>query len=226
LQWVKFLLSFVSECETAPFDHPAMKMNRSLRTLLPAILLLLVCQLTMAQSEGDGSYCNVHYIQSDDPELLPFSDECFVVDEYCIQNPKKMRTLGPIGGGIDLFDRFDWAMNFYLPDVEESDRLHAVTPRDFLSKDQEFKKGEFFLTLSDNRNATRFDAISDNVDFIAVGGHARVTAFRAQEAGMKYPEYDLQIDVRMQKVDRSGDYPRLSGDPIRLRMVLVVEALE
>lgn len=203
-----------------------MKLSLSLKTLLPLILICFIWQGAAAQTEADGSYCNVHYIESDAPELLPFNDECFVVDEYSIQNPKKMRTLGPISGGIDLFDRFDWAMNFYLPEVGESDRLHAVTPRDFLSKDLEVKKGEFFLTLSDNRNATRFDAVSDNVDFIAVGGHARVTAYKAKEGEMKYPEYDLQIDARMQKVDRSGDYPRLSGDPIRLRMVLVVEALD
>lgn len=203
-----------------------MKISLRLKTLLSLILTSFIWQGMAAQSESEGTYCNVHYIESDAPALLPFSDECFVVDEYTIQNPKRMRTLGPIGGGMDLFDRFDWAMNFYLPDVGDGDRLHAVTPRDFLAKDLKVKEGEFFITLSDNREATRFDAVSDNVDFIAVGGHARVTAFRAKEGKMKYPEYDLQIDARMQKVDRSGDYPRLSGDPIRLRMVLVVEALE
>ena len=220
------MLSFDSERKKAFFYSAAMNISLRLKTFLPVFLICLFWQGAMAQSEGDGSYCNVHYIQSDAPELLPFNDECFVVDEYTIQNPRRMRTLGPIGGGIDLFDRFDWAMNFYLPDVGDGDRLHAVTPRDFLSKDLLVEKGEFFLTLSDNREATRFDAISDNVDFIAVGGHARVTAFKPKEGEMKYPEYDLQIDARMQKVDRSGDYPRLSGAPIRLRMVLIVEALD
>jgi hypothetical protein len=208
------------------FVSAAMKMCQQLKNFLPVLVICLCWSVGFAQTDSAGNYCNVYYIESDAPEVLPFADDCFVVDEYTILNPRRMRTLGPIEGSISLFDRYDWAMNFYLPDVKEDDRLHAVTPRDFMDKSLEVKSGEFFLTLSDNRNATRFDPIADKVDFIAVGGHARVTAFRPKEGKMKYPEYDLQIDARVQKVDRTGDYPRLSGDPIRLRMVLVVEALE
>ena len=173
-----------------------------------------------------AQYCNVFYVRTDAIEILPFADDCFVVEEYRISDPHRFRTFGPVGSTVDLFGKFDWAINFFLPNVKERDRLRVVTPRDFQSKDLKVNDGEFFLTLTDNRDATRFDPISDKVDFIAVGGSARVTDYKPQEGDMPYPEYDLQIDVRVQKVDRTGDYPRLEGLPIRLRMSLVVEALD
>jgi hypothetical protein len=207
-----------------------MKMDHLLQKSLAVIVLCLQGALLIAQSDSvtvaAGTHCNLFYVRSDAPEVLPFNDQCFVVEEYRISDPHHFRTFGPVEGNIDLFGHFPWAINFFLPDVKERDRLRIVTPKDFQSHDLKVKEGEFFITLTDNRGASRFDPVSDMVDFIAVGGTGRVTAFRPQEGDMPYAEYDLQIDVRVQKVDRSGEYPRLDGLPIRLRMSLVVEALD
>ncbi|MEM0999091.1 MAG: hypothetical protein AAGN35_18680 [Bacteroidota bacterium] len=206
-----------------------MKLNQLICFLSAILLFGLYPQVGHGQNPAagtSGTYCNVFYITSDAPEVLPFDDACFVVEEYEISDPKRFRTFGPVKGSIDLFGHFDWAMNFFLPKVNERDRLKIVTPRDFLDRNLKVNDGEFFITLTDNRRSSRFDPVPNNVDFIAVSGTGRVTSFRAQAGDMPYDEYDLQIDVRMQKVDRSGDYPRLSGDPVRLRMALVVEVLQ
>lgn len=205
-----------------------MKTERALLLIL-SILLFGGFQ-AMAQNgdekDANGSYCNVFYVKSGNPEILPFEDVCFVVDRYTLDNPRHFRALGPINGHIDLFRQHDWVMDFYLPEVREAERVTVATPKDFLAKNLEMKAGQIFLTIGDNRGTGKYDPVTDRVDFVSVGGRATVISFKAQGEGMEYAEYEMQMDLRMQKVDRSGDYPKLTGDQIRLRMVLIVEALD
>jgi hypothetical protein len=191
----------------------------------PLSLLFLVFPILLsAQSEDTlGAYCSVFYITSFDQNELPFEDNCFVTEEYSISNPKDFKTIGPIIGSISLFKRYDWLMHFYLPIPAANQRLQAMIPDDILAKGHEMEAGKFFITISDNRNSSRFDPILDNVDFALVGGNAKVLEFEPMEGSMKYAEYKLQMDLRFKKVDYSSGKAVLIGNPFRVKMVVVIE---
>ncbi len=170
-----------------------------------------------------GAYCNVFYITSDAPELLPFEDNCFVTDEYSIEDPRDFRTVGPIIGSISLFKRYGWLMHFYLPIPEADQRLQAFVPENILAGDHKMKPGQFFITVSDNRNSKRMDPVMDNVDFALVGGFAKVLEFEPQEGSMPYAEYKLQMDLRFRQVDYSSGKAKFVSKPFRVKMVTVIE---
>lgn len=191
------------------------------------LLLLLAFALPalVYSQEKDtlGAYCNVFYITSDAPELLPFEDNCFVTDEYSIANPRDFRTVGPIVGSISLFKRYGWLMHFYLPIPEADQRLQAFIPENILDGNFEMKPGKFFITISDNRNSKRLDPVMDNVDFALVGGFAKVLEFEPMEGRMPFAEYKLQMDLRFRKVDYSSGTAKFVSKPFRVKMVVVVE---
>lgn len=202
---------------------------RSAISVLSTLLLFGAFLNTASAQTQDtvGTYCNVFYINSDAPQILPFDDDCFVVDQYSIKDPRRFRTLGPIDAHLDLFGHYPWAMNFFLPEVREAERLRVVVPSDFLSKGLSMQPGEMFITLSDNRKSTRFDPITDKVDYISVGGSAKVIEFTPSQGGDgSIDEFKLQMDLRFRQVERTESNVELVGNPVRVRMVLVVETLE
>ena len=194
---------------------------------LPLLVVLLAAGTLKAQRDTvAGTYCNVFYVTSDAPEILPFNDKCFVSDQYAIKDPGNVRAIGPIEGTLDLFERYQWLIHFYLPTVREADRLVVKMPADFYSKTLKMSTGQFFVTISDNRSATRFDPIMDNVDFAAISGSAKVVEWEPAAAGEPFPSYKLQMDLRFQQIDRSQGSPKLMGEPIRIKMMLVIEPKE
>lgn len=180
------------------------------------------------QKDSLGHYCNVFYLTSDNHDVLPFDNDCFIVDRYTLHNPHHFRTVGPIVDHIDLFKHFPWVISFHLPEINsEGDRVSLQIPDDYLAKGVEMPEGKFFLTITDNRDGSRYEPVSENIDFVAISGNGRVTGFRPMDEGdTHYHEYDLQIDVRVRKLDRSGTEPKLTGEPIRVRFVVVVEKLD
>jgi hypothetical protein len=206
-----------------------MKNIRDIASLACTLLLLVTFQSIHAQNppkDSTGAYCNVFYVTSENSAILPFSEQCFIADQYSITDPTNFKACGPVDGSISLFDRFDWLMHFYLPIPKENDRLQVAMPADMQSKTLKMKPGTMFITLSDNRSSSRFDAPMDNVDFVSVTGSAKVLEFLPQGEGMPYPNYKLQMDLRFRQVDRSGAEPVLKGDPIRVKMVVVIEEKE
>lgn len=179
-----------------------------------------------AQKDSTGAYCNIFYVTSENQSILPFKDQCFIADQYSIKDPTNFKAMGPVDGSISLFDKFDWLMHLYLPTASEGQRLTIAMPQDILSKTIKTKPGTMFITLSDNRSSTRFDTPLDNVDFVTVSGSAKVLEFQPMKAGMPYPYYKLQMDLRFRQVDRTSGTPKLTGDPIRVKMVTVIEANE
>lgn len=177
-----------------------------------------------AQNDSIGAYCNVFYVTSENPAVLPFKDQCFVADQYSIKDPTNFKACGPVEGSLSLFDHFDWVMHFYLPTPKANDRIAVVPPADLLSKSVKLKPGTMFVTICDNRSSSRFDTPLDNVDFAAVAGSAKVLEFEPQTGTMPYPEYKLQMDLRFRQVDRSSGAAVLVGDAIRVKMVVVIEA--
>lgn len=195
--------------------------------LLPLLLVLLVTGKVVAQRDSlIGTYCNVFYVTSDAPEILPFDDKCFVSEQYAITDPTNVRAVGPIEGTFDLFERYQWLIHFYLPTVREADRLLISMPPDFYSKSLKMNTGQFFVTISDNRSSTRFDPIMDNVDFVAVSGSAKVIEWEPAKPGEPFPSYKLQMDLRFKQIDRSQGSPKYIGDPIRIKMMMVIEPKE
>ncbi len=197
----------------------------NLRNCLLLILLLSVCglQLHAQLDTTKGTYCNVFYVTSDAPALLPFTDQCFVSDQYAIKDPTNLRAIGPINGSLSLFATYQWLIHFYLPIPRPSDRLSVALPTDIYSKTLKMNQGQFFITISDNRSSSRFDPVLDNVDFASVSGNAKVLEYEAAKAGEPFPSYKLQMDLRFRQVDRSADIPKLIGDPIRIKLVVVIE---
>ena len=195
--------------------------------LLPMLLLLLATGTVQAQRDSlVGTYCNVFYVTSDAPEILPFNDKCFVSDQYAIKDPTNLRAIGPIEGTLDLFERYQWLIHFYLPTVREADRLLIKMPSDFYSKTLKMNTGQFFVTISDNRSSSRFDPVLDNVDFAAVSGSAKVVEWEPAKPGEAFPSYKLQMDLRFKQIDRSEANPKFTGEPIRIKMMLVIEPKE
>lgn len=193
------------------------------RKYLLIVGILLLSLGATAQKDSLGAYCNVFYVTSDVPTILPFSDDCFIADEYSIKDPTNFRSVGPIDGSISLFQRVDWVIHFYLPNPKPNERLTVALPADLYSKTLKMKPGTMFLTICDNRSSTRFDVPLDNVDFAAVSGNAKVLEYVPQAEGMPYASYKLQMDLRFRQVDRTGGIPKLIGDPIRVKMVAVIE---
>lgn len=197
--------------------------SRSIRLLLVAGFVLFSLS-AFAQKDSTGAYCNIFYVTSENQSILPFHDQCFIADQYSIKDPTNFKAMGPVDGSISLFDKFDWLMHLYLPMASEGQRLTIAVPQDILSKTPKMKPGTMFITLSDNRSSSRFDTPLDNVDFATVSGSAKVLEYRAQAAGMPYPYYKLQMDLRFRQVDRASG--KFTGDPIRVKMVTVIEANE
>lgn len=197
-------------------------MKLRLLLLLGAFLCLLLPNL-QAQKDTLGAYCNVFYVTSDKPDILPFSDQCFLADQYSVKDPTNFKALGPVEGSISLFTQYGWSMHFYLPNPEENERLVVSAPVNLLGKDLKMKPGTFFITLSDNRGAGRLDEPADNVDFATVSGNAKVLEYVPQTGKMPYAQYKLQMDLRFRKVDRSEEVAKLVGETIRLRMVVIID---
>jgi hypothetical protein len=205
-------------------------MKRIRTVLLLLAVFLLYCPGNVhaqnpapVAADSTGAYCNVFYVTSDNAAILPFAEQCFIADQYSIKDPTNFRAIGPVDGAISLFDRFDWLLHFYLPIPKENDRLQVAMPADLYSKALKMNSGTMFITLADNRSSSRFDPPLDNVDFAAVSGSAKVLEFVPQGEGMPYPNYKLQMDVRFRQVDRTGASPKFIGDPIRVKMVVVIE---
>src|SRR5687768_15705840 len=136
-----------------------------MKTILNKCLLAAMCWMAIVsaahaqnpEEDSIGTYCNVFYVSSDNPAILPFAEQCFIADQYSIKDPTNFRALGPVDGSISLFDRFEWLLHFYLPIPKENDRLQVAMPADFLSQTLKMKPGTMFITLSDNRSSSRFD---------------------------------------------------------------------
>ncbi len=173
-----------------------------------------------------GAYCNVFYVTSYETEALPFKDVCFVVDEYSMGNAKYFRCIGPIEGTIDLFRSYPWSIQFNLPYVAEGERLAVKMPEQLDLGSVEMSPGDFFLTVSDNRDPERARQAKKRFDFASVSGKATITDYHPMEGDMKFPEYTAQIDVWLKHVVYEGDKPMVEGNPVRLKMVLKVEALD
>lgn len=179
-----------------------------------------------ASGAEDGAYCNVFYIQSNNLDRLPLMDVCFVADEYSVDDAQHLRCVGPIEGPIDLFRAYPWAMHFYLPEVKEGDRLKAILPSDLSAGDWDMEPGQFAITISDNRKFDRFADVKDQVSMVAVDGYGRLTGYTPKTGDMKYPEYELQLDLKMKEVENLEGKDTPVGKEFRLRMVLRVEALD
>ncbi len=190
------------------------------------LLSVIFSGQAIAQKDSIGTYCNVFYVTSDVPALLPFQDQCFVSDQYAIKDPTNVKAVGPIEGSLSLFERYQWLIHFYLPVPRPSDRLQVAMPNDIYSKTLKMKQGQFFATISDNRSSTRFDPVLDNVDFVAVSGSSKVLEYEDAKEGQPFASYKLQMDIRFKQVDRSEGIPKLVGDPIRVKLVLVIEPRE
>jgi hypothetical protein len=189
-------------------------------------LLFVVLGASFALGQTDtihGSYCNVFYVTSDAQDRLPFNEQCFVSDEYSIVDPTNVRAIGPIEGSLSLFERYQWLLHFYLPNPKAGERLVIELPSDLSAKEQKMNPGKFFVTISDNRSSSRFDPILDNVDFAAVSGSAKVLEYEAAKDGEPFPSYKLQMDMRFKEVDRSQGLMKLIGEPIRIKLVIVIE---
>jgi hypothetical protein len=202
------------------------EMWRMLQKTSVCILLLILGFGGLLHAQRDstkGTYCNVFYVTSDNEALLPFNDRCFVSDEYAIKDPTNIRAIGPIEGSLSLFERYQWLIHFYLPIARPSDRLSIEMPKDFYAKTLKMAQSKFFVTISDNRSSSRFDPVLDNVDFAAVSGSAKVLEFEDAKPGEPFASYKLQMDMRFRQVDRTGDSPKLVGDPIRVKMMVVIE---
>lgn len=177
-------------------------------------------------TESDGAYCNLFYINSSDLDKLPLEDVCFVADEYSLSNPQKMRCIGPIEGPIDLFRSYPWSMQFSLPEIKEGERLEIILPKELAPGPMEMKPGEFALTISDNSKFDRYVDVVDQVSFVAVSGWGRLTSFIPKSGNMRFPEYEVQMDLRVKEVEELEGKLTPVGTEFRLRMVLRVEALD
>jgi hypothetical protein len=178
------------------------------------------------KTDSLGAYCNVFYIESRDLNVLPFQDLCFIVDQYTIHDPTNFRAVGPIKGLLNLFDRYDWVMHFYSSIPKENQRMLVAMPTNIYATDIKMKPGQFFVTVSDNRNASRIDPVVESMDFVSVSGSAKVLEYKPQTGAMRYPEYNLQIDLRFRKVERESGLPKLVGEPVRVTMLAVVKDMK
>lgn len=176
-----------------------------------------------AQLDSNFAYCNLFYLTSDHPEELPFDNLCFLNDNYDIVNPRKVRVIGPIREQTDLFHDYDFALTFYFPEVGPDAKLMAEKPADLLSTEQTPAPGKCFFTVSDNRLRRKYGPGSDEVDFVTVSGKVKITEFRPKSGDMPHPEFNAQMDVYLQRVDRSGPKPVLVGPLVRIKGVLKVE---
>ncbi len=187
------------------------------------IFLSLFSQSIFAQKDSLGAYCSVFYVTSSNQDLLPFSDHCFLADQYSVKDPTNFRALGPVEGPISFFTQLPWSMHFYLPTAKENERLVVSTPSDLLSKNLKMNAGTMFITISDNRAFIHADSLVDNVDFAAVAGSAKVIEFVPQSGKMPYAQFKLQMDLQFRKVERNLGFAKLVGDPIRLKMVVIID---
>lgn len=207
-------------------------MRPTFTILLALFAALLSCSPSMGQvgppgsEPKQGAYCNVFYIESGDLEKLPLEDVCFITDQYTIQDPRHLRCVGPIEGQIDLFRAYPWAFHFYMPEVKEGMRLNATLPEDLAAGGFEMEGGQFAFTISDNRQQDRYVEAEDVVSMVAVGGSGRLTAYTAQGGDMAYPEYQLQLDLKVKEVETVEGKMVPMGKAFRLRMVLRVEELD
>lgn len=181
---------------------------------------------SLASNKPGGAYCNVFYVTSFDTEVLPFDDVCFVVDEYSMGSAKYFRCIGPIKGTIDLFRSYPWSIQFNMPYVAEGEELTIKVPEDISSSSIDMSPKDFFVTISDNRDPDRAKLGKGKFDFAAVKGKARITEYHPMEGSMKFPEYTAQMDLWMSPVSNEGGKPEIKGEPVRVKMVLRVEALD
>jgi hypothetical protein len=169
------------------------------------------------------SHCSLFYLQSFNPQILPFDDACFVRDRYQMHDYHHIRVFGPIEESHDLFRKYGWSMNFYLGEVSGDGKLDLVQPKNWLAPGEDLKQGQFFFFLSDDRQAQEFGRASDKVDFVPVSGKVKVTDFQPQTAVTEYPYFSVYLDVMVQQVDRTGGGARLVGPEVRLKAVLQVQ---
>jgi hypothetical protein len=202
---------------------PNLPMNFSRFLLIPSLFLLLSSGSLHAQLDSNYAYCNLFYLTCDHPEILPFDNLCFLNDDWTIQNNKKVRVIGPISQQSDIFHDYEYSLTFVFPEVGPDMRLVIEKPADLLAPNQLAAPGKCYFTVSDNRTRKKFGPGSDEVDYVTVTGKVKITEYRPMTGDMLFPEYNAQLDVYLQKVDRSGAMPVLTGPMIRIKGVLKVE---
>lgn len=172
------------------------------------------------------SHCSLFYVKSFSPDILPFSDECFVRDRYQMHDYKHIRLFGPIEESQDLFRKYGWSMNFYLGNVKGDGPLALATPQNWLAPEEGMKEGQLFFYLSDDRSAFEFGRSSDHVDYVPVSGKIKVTDFQPKTGEMEYPYFNVQLDMMMRRLDRTGGGARLMGPEVRMKAILLVQEME
>lgn len=187
--------------------------------------LPVTAQVTTPDSlQADSlSHCSLFYVQSFNPQILPFEDVCFVRDRYQMHDYKHIRVFGPIDGSKDLFRNYGWSINFFLGEVNGNGTMELVQPKNWLAPGDDLKQEQIFFYLSDDRKAKAFGRDSDKVDYVPVSGKIKVANFQPQTAATEYPYFDVQLDVMMQQVDRTGGGMRLIGPEVRFKAVLLVQ---
>lgn len=172
------------------------------------------------------SHCSLFYVKSFSPEILPFADDCFVRDRYMMHDYKHIRLFGPIEESRDLFRKYGWSMNFYLGNVKGDGPLTLFSPQNWLVPEEGMKDGQLFFYLSDDRSAFEFGRSADHVDYVPVSGKIKVTDFQPKTGAMEYPYFNVQLDMMMRRLDRTGGGARLTGPEVRLKAILLVQETE
>lgn len=197
---------------------------RLTKLFIPALAcLLLLTGRTYAQPDSTIAHCSLFYVESDNQALLPFDNVCFIIHEYHIRDYRQIRVKGPINDQIDLFRDYPFAATFFLPEINSEQRLSIKLPRDWESPIQDMEPGTMFMTLSDKRDSEEYGKGPDRVDWVAVSGEIKITEFTPQGEGMRHPEFNVQMNIMLQQVDRSGPEPVVQGEKVRFKAVLTVK---
>ena len=201
-------------------------MQASKTLFLALVFVIFALPLAQAQAPGgsEAALCNFFYVTSDNQELLPFDDDCFIQENISLDNLQMVREKGPISTQVDLFRDYPWSFRIYLPEIDHDQRIFVSVPTALLARDQKMQPGEFFMTISDNRERRKYGKNADEVDFVAVSGKARVTEYLEPVGDQKHGEFNVQIDINVKQVERTpSGSARIVGEPIRFKGVLKIE---
>lgn len=199
----------------------------------PVKILFLACVIFLfgsIQGLAQGAVapgtalCNFFYVTSDNQEVLPFDDDCFIQENITLESLNMVREKGPISTQVDLFREYPWSFRIHLPEIDHDQRIFVSVPTALAAREHQMELGEFFLTISDNRERRQYGKNTDEVDFVAVSGKARITEYIAPAEEGAHAEFNVQIDVNVKKVERTpSGSARIAGDPVRLKGVLKIE---
>lgn len=199
-------------------------MKRALFSLLVFLCAACFSGRVNAQAESGFGYCHLFYLTSDQADVLPFDNVCFVRDSFSVSSFRHIRVKGPIERHVDLFKGYEWAINFFLPDVKGPGKMVVKTPENMEAGYYRMPAGTCFITLSDNRSRQRSGPKTDEVDFAAVSGKLRIAEYEQPSDSQSLPSYNLHMDITVRQVDRSGGGASLTGPEIKLKGVLVMKA--